>query len=61
MEELKALAASWGRSFLAACLATYTIVGFEWRAILASGVAAVLPAVIRYLNPNDPKFGINAK
>lgn len=62
----KAVIASWGRSFLAACLAQFIALGggaFDlgsdgWKSILASGVAAVVPVVIRWLNPNDASFGV---
>ena len=57
MEQLKPIAASWARSFLAAALATYLAVGWDQKAILASGVAAVAPVIIRWLNPNDTAFG----
>ena len=57
MEQLKAIGASWARSFLAAALATYMAVGWDHKAILASGVAAVAPVIIRWLNPNDTAFG----
>ena len=57
MENLKPLAASWARSFLAAALATYIAVGWNQEAILASGLAAVAPVILRWLNPNDTAFG----
>jgi hypothetical protein len=64
-KELKATLASWGRSFLAACLAQFLALGggaFDltkdgWKSIVAAGVAAVAPVVVRYLNPNDKAFG----
>jgi hypothetical protein len=31
------------------------------KAIFAAGAAAVVPVIIRFLNPNDKQFGINAK
>jgi hypothetical protein len=58
MEQAKRLAASWARSFLAACLATYLSVGWDQKAILASGVAAVAPVIIRWLNPKDAIGGV---
>ena len=57
MQELKRIAASWGRSFLAAALATYATVGWDVNAIVNAGLAAVIPVVIRYLNKNDTYFG----
>jgi hypothetical protein len=64
-KENKALLASWGRSFLAACLAQFIALGggvFDLSAdgvktIVAAGLAAVVPVVIRWLNPNDTAFG----
>ena len=57
MQELKRIGASWGRSFLAAALATYAPVGWDVNAIVNAGIAAVLPVAIRYLNKNDTAFG----
>ena len=61
MTEFKALAASWTRSFIASALAVYMAGVTEPKAIIAAGGAAVIPVIIRYLNPNDKQFGINAK
>ncbi len=58
MKEVKLLAASWGRSFLSAALATYVVVGFDAKALFYSGLAAIIPMVMRYLNPNDSSFGV---
>jgi len=65
-KELKAVVASWGRSFLAACLAQFIALGgsvFDLngdagKTIVSAGVAAVLPVVLRWLNPNDASFGV---
>jgi len=64
-KEHKALFASWGRSFAAACLAQFLVIGgsaFDLngdalKSVLAAGLAAILPVVIRWLNPNDVAFG----
>jgi hypothetical protein len=64
-KEQKALFASWGRSFLAACLAQFIAIGgsaFDvsaegWKSIVAAGLAAVVPVIIRWLNPEDKAFG----
>ena len=58
MKKSLPLLASWGRSFLAAALATYVIVGFDAEALLYSGLAAIIPMVMRYLNPKDSAFGV---
>jgi hypothetical protein len=55
--KLKALVASYGRSVLAAASALY-LAGITDPLDLAwSLVAALLPVVIRYINPNDKAFG----
>lgn len=55
---LKAMLASYGRSVIAAAAALY-IVGVTDPADLAwSLLAAVIPVLLRALNPNDPAFGI---
>lgn len=60
MNELKKMAASWGRSFLAACIAVYLAGVTDPKAIVGAGIAAVLPPLLRWLNPNDTGFGIKA-
>jgi len=57
MKEIKGLLASYGRSFLSASLAVYLAGVTDPKAILAAGAAAVLPVLLRWLNPNDPAFG----
>jgi hypothetical protein len=64
-KEYKAMLASYGRSFLSAITASFVLYGGDIfaldgdtvRAILASGIAAVLPVAIRAFNPKDPAFG----
>ena len=61
----KAMLASYGRSFLAAVTATFMATGGDLfaldadtaKAILASGIAAILPVALRYINKKDPMFG----
>ena len=57
MDKLKPLVASWLRSYIAAALAVY-MAGGDLQAMAMGGVAAVVPVLIRYLNPNDAAFGI---
>lgn len=59
MAQLKALLASWARSFVAACIAVYLAGVTEPKAIAGAGLAAVLPVILRWLNPNDAAFGIS--
>lgn len=68
-KELKATLASWGRSFAAACLAQFLALGggvFDLnqdgvKHIVAAGLAAVVPVVIRWLNPDDHSFGVKGE
>jgi hypothetical protein len=61
----KAMLESYGRSFLAAMTATFMATGGDLlaldletgKAILASGIAAILPVALRYINKKDPAFG----
>jgi hypothetical protein len=57
MNDLKAMAASWARSFLAAGIAVYMAGVTDPADIAKAGLAAMLPVVLRYLNPNDAAFG----
>jgi hypothetical protein len=54
------MAASWARSFLAAGIAVYMAGVTDPKAIATAGLAAVLPVILRYLNPNDTAFGRKA-
>jgi hypothetical protein len=59
MEQAKALAASWGRSFLSAALALYMAGVTDPKTLAMGGVAAVAPVILRWLNPSDASFGVN--
>ena len=61
MKQAQAMLASWGRSFAAAALAVYMTGDHNAQHIAMGGVAAILPVVMRYLNPNDAAFGRGAK
>jgi hypothetical protein len=56
-KKLKAMLASYARSFLAAALALYGTGETGWKALLAAGLSAVVPVAIRAINPKDPAFG----
>ena len=58
MKEAKALVASWARSFLAAALALYMSGETDPKTLGFAGVSAVIPVIIRWLNPNDSAFGL---
>jgi hypothetical protein len=61
MKEAKALAASWGRSFMAAALALYMAGVTDPKTLAMAGVAAIAPVILRWLNPNDSSFGSKGK
>jgi hypothetical protein len=60
MHQFKAMAASWGRSYIAAALAVY-MAGGDIKAMAMGGVAAVVPVILRFLNPADKSFGSTGK
>jgi hypothetical protein len=53
----KAMLGSYARSFLSAALALYLAGETDPKKLLAAGLAAVLPPLLRWLNPNDQAFG----
>ena len=61
MNQLKPIAASWARSFMAAAIAVYLSGNTDPKAIAGAGAAAVLPVILRWLNPNDGAFGVKGK
>lgn len=52
---------SYLRAFLAAALAVLLTGETNPQAMLKAGIAAILPPLIRWLNPNDPAFGRGAE
>jgi hypothetical protein len=61
MDKAKALAASWGRSFMAAALALYLAGVTDPKTLAMGGVAALAPVVLRWLNPKDKSFGVTGQ
>jgi len=59
--QVKAMLASWSRSFIAAALALYTAGETDPAVLLNAGIAAVVPVIIRYFNKKDAAFGLVAK
>lgn len=60
MEKIKALLASWSRSFLAGLLAVYLATGTtDLKTLGLAGIAALAPVLMRWANPNDAAFGIS--
>jgi hypothetical protein len=58
MNEIKAVACSWGRAFLGAVLALYIAGVTDPKALLAAGAGALAPVILRWLNPKDQTFGL---
>jgi aryl-alcohol dehydrogenase-like predicted oxidoreductase len=55
LKTAKELAASWGRSAAAAAIAYYLATGdMTAKGISSAALAAVLPPILRFLNPKDP-------
>ena len=61
MDKVKPMAASWARSFMAAVVALYMAGETDPKKLGMAGVAAVLPVILRWLNPNDSAFGLSGK
>jgi hypothetical protein len=59
--KLKAMLASYGRSFLAAAIAVNATGNNDLKSIVVAALAATLPVAIRAINPKDPAFGVAAK
>jgi hypothetical protein len=57
----KAILGSYARSFLTGALTLYMAGETNPRQLLAAGVAAILPPLLRWLNPNDQAFGRGSK
>ena len=59
-KKLKAMLASYVRSFLGAALAAGSIAGWDWKVVTAAGLSAVVPVALRAINPKDASFGMVA-
>jgi hypothetical protein len=57
MQNAKLMAASWARSFAAASIACYLAGVTDPKALFSAGLAAMLPVILRWLNPGDQAFG----
>ena len=58
---MRPVAASWARSFMAATVALYMAGETDPKKLGMAGVAAVLPVILRWLNPKDAAFGLSGK
>ena len=57
MNELKTSAGSWARAFLVAAISMYAAGITDPKALIAAGLASIIPPVLRYLSPNDSSLG----
>lgn len=48
---------SWGRVFLAAIVAQAIAGVDDWSILLNAGLAAVLPVILVWLDPDDKRYG----
>jgi hypothetical protein len=60
-EQIKAVTLSYTRVFAAAILALYLAGERDLAMLWEAGVAAVLPPLLRWLNPNDTNYGRTKK
>ena len=56
MKEAKSLLASWARSFVAASLTLFMAGETDLKTLGMAGLAAVVPVILRWLNPSDQAF-----
>lgn len=56
----RALIASWLRSFVAAALTSVMAGATDPRDIARAGIIAIIPPILRWLNPRDQAFGRGA-
>ena len=57
MKELKLMAGTWAKTFVATALSTYLSVGLQPDYILNAALVSVLPSVINWLNPSYERYG----
>ena len=53
MKDLQNALGSWGRAFLVAVISMYAAGVQEPKALIAAGLASIIPPVLRYLDPKD--------
>lgn len=58
MKEIKSILASYARAFLATALALYMAGETDIKKLGMAGLAAILPPLLRWLNPKDSTFGV---
>ena len=57
MKDLKNALGSWGRAFLVAVISMYAAGVEDPKALIAAGIASIIPPVLRYLDPKDQGIG----
>jgi hypothetical protein len=57
MNELKKMSGSWIRAFLTAALALVAAGETDPKNIAYAGAIAVIPPILRWLNPKDESYG----
>lgn len=57
---MKAILASYARSFVVAVLTAYSMGSTDVKDLLIAGLIAIIGPAIRAVNPKDPAFGIVA-
>jgi len=53
VKDFKNVLGSWGRAFLVAVISMYAAGVTDPKALIAAGVASIIPPVLRYLDPKD--------
>lgn len=61
MKEIKSILASYARAFLATALALYMAGETDIKKLAMAGIAAILPPLLRWLNPKDSTFGVKVE
>jgi hypothetical protein len=61
MNQLKLIAASWGRSFGAAAIAVYMAGVTDPKALATAGIAAIAGPLLKALDPKAAEFGRGSK
>lgn len=63
MKQAKKMIASWLRVFLSICIVLVmnkgSIWGIDWKEFANSAIISFLPVLYNFLNPADPRYGIN--
>lgn len=64
-DQMRAMLGSWARVFMVAVITAFLamqtppwdVTGDQWLAVLWAGILSVLPVILNWLNPNDPRYG----